>query len=150
MLETLNCMICWLILMLMKYHIICTWFCNCIILPTTLFWSLLDILERKAYDDFIKCHWYLHFCSNYCICLNPIQPGGAAIICAQLPRLIRVLITYKTDPKWFGNSSLAILCTLKWFLGLDKFLGPPGGPWKSKDQKIRYSWILENQLWSYL
>jgi hypothetical protein len=36
-----------------------------------------------------------------------------AIICAQLPRLIRVLITFEQDPKWFGNSSLAIMCTSK-------------------------------------
>ena len=48
--------------------------------------------------------------------------GWGAIICTQLPHLIWVLITNKTDLKWFGNSSLAILCTLKLFLGLDTFL----------------------------
>jgi hypothetical protein len=50
--------------------------------------------------------------------------GGGAIICAQLLCFIRVCITYKTDPKWFGNSSLAILGTLKWFSGSNKNVGP--------------------------
>jgi hypothetical protein len=40
----------------------------------------------------------------------------SGIICVKLPRLIQVLITNTTDPKWFGNSNLAIWCTLKWFL----------------------------------
>jgi hypothetical protein len=65
--------------------------------------------------------------------INPIQVGwlgggGSGMICSQLPRLIGVLITYRTDPKWFGNSSLVILSTLKWFLGSINKFGPPGGP----------------------
>ena len=52
---------------------------------------------------------------------------------------IRVLITYKTDRKWFGNSSLAIVCTLN---TLYTFWAPR----KLKDTKMRYSQKLENQL----
>jgi hypothetical protein len=76
------------------------------------------------------------------------------IICAHLPRLIRGLITYKTDPKCFCNSSLAILCTLKLFWGLNKFLGPPGGPLEVEGPKNEiFSKIGKSTLsafWLYL
>ena len=47
---------------------------------------------------------------------NLQTPGNGVTFCtpaSKLIPLIRVLITYQTDPKWFGNSSLTILCTLK-------------------------------------
>ena len=79
-------------------------------------------------------------------CFKPIQVGGGAIICAQLPRLIQVLLSYKTDPKWFGNSSLAILCTLKRFLGTTTFLGSPGGPLEVEGPINEIFSKMENQL----
>jgi hypothetical protein len=82
--------------------------------------------------------------SAYIFSLSLFSSGGGgggrgAIICAQLPRLIRVLITHKTDPKWFGNSSFVNLCTLKWFLGSSKILGPPRWPLEVDGPKMRYS-----------
>ena len=37
--------------------------------------------------------------------LTLFRSGGGAIICAQLPRCIGLLMPFRMDPKWFHNSS---------------------------------------------